>query len=652
MTTITTLAQKPPKTRFFLALKAPNFAAGRRPYDSNVAERPESGFNGCHNERRSPVLGDSAREHPLVGAISHMSMQRQHLITGGALLAMVCGYALMPFIVVDRFILAAIGDVTQLALCLIVFGIAVRNAIVHQRGARLFWALIAVGFVAWSMNQGAWLYYEVFLHKDVPEPFIGDVLLFFHIVPFMAALAVRPHREGGLQRRIFAADAALILLWWMFLYVYTVIPSQYIRPDLATASFFFNVLYMAENALWIVLVAVAAARTSGPWRNIYAAFVAPSIIGIAASQEIDLAIMRNQYYTGSMYDVPFIIGMAILIWSLLWASKQDHAETKAVHHTGEGIAPYVASALALSLAAFAWFAVAGHQNPQVSDFRLKVSLIAVVVLGGVGILRQRLVDRERSRLYHEAQENFENLRRMQEQVVRSEKMVAVGELVGGAAHEINNPLTAILGYAELLEFDHKGTQVSDYAQKIAQQARRTKDLVQNLIRFARPSDSTKKLVDLNSVVQNMIQLRLMDSMKGIDYKIELEPSLPMVWGDPSQLMDVCFHVLGNAADALKDTRGGSIVIRTRAQNGLVRIEVVDDGPGMLEPRRVFDPFYTTKAVGQGTGLGLSVCYGIIRNHQGEIHAENLEGGGARFVIQLPAAPAAITSRKKPPIFKS
>jgi two-component system NtrC family sensor kinase len=150
----------------------------------------------------------------------------------------------------------------------------------------------------------------------------------------------------------------------------------------------------------------------------------------------------------------------------------------------------------------------------------------------------------------------------------------------------------------------------------------------------------------------MIQLRLMDSMKGIDYKIELEPSLPMVWGDPSQLMDVCFHVLGNAADALKDTRGGSIVIRTRAQNGLVRIEVVDDGPGMLEPRRVFDPFYTTKAVGQGTGLGLSVCYGIIRNHQGEIHAENLEGGGARFVIQLPAAPAAITSRKKPPIFKS
>ncbi len=576
-----------------------------------------------------------------------MGIQRKYVIAGGALIALVCGYALMPFFIVDRFTLAAIGDVTQLALCLIVTGIAVRNAIVHQRGARLFWALISFGFLAWSMNQGLWLYYEVFLQLVVPDPFIGDILLFFHIVPFMAALAVRPHREGGLQRRIFAADSALILLWWLFLYVYAVIPSQYIHADLATAAFYYNVLYMGENALWIVLVSIAATRATGPWRKIYGAFVLPSIIGIAASQEIDLAIIRNKYYTGSVYDIPFIIGMAILIWSLLWASQQDHAESKPAHESGQGFASTVASAVALSLAGFAWFAIDGHQNSQVSLFRIKLSLIAVVVFGGVGILRQRLADRERLRLYQEAQENFDNLRRMQEQVVRSEKMVAVGELVGGAAHEINNPLTAILGYAELLDFDQKDAQVSSYAQKIAQQARRTKDLVQNLIRFARTSDSTKKLVDLNSVVQNMIQLRSMETMKGIDYKIDLEASLPMVWGDPSQLMDVCFHVLGNASDALKDTRGGSVVIRTRAQNGLVRLEVVDDGPGMLEPRRVFDPFYTTKAVGHGTGLGLSVCYGIIRDHQGEIHAENLEGGGAKFVIQLPVAPAGITSRKKP-----
>jgi signal transduction histidine kinase len=579
-------------------------------------------------------------------------MTRPNLIAGCGLMAMVCVYALMSLFIADRFVLVAIGDITQLVLCLFVTGIAVRNAVVQQRGARLFWGLIGLGFFAWALNQGAWAYYEIFLRREVPTPFVGDVLLFFHIVPFMAALAVRPHRKGGLQRRIFAADSALILLWWLFLYVYMVIPLQYVHVDIASSSFYYDLLYMAENALWIVLLVIAAVRANGPWRKIYAAFIAPSLLGIAASQEINLAILQTKYYTGSIYDVPFIFAMGVLIWSMLWASRQDHTEEEHKQESWQGFASIVGSLAALSLAAFAWTAHTNHQYVQLADFRLKVSLIAVVVLGSVGILRQNLADRERLRLFRETRDNLENLRRMQQQVVRSEKMVAVGELVGGAAHEINNPLTAILGYAELLTFNQKDEQVLTYAEKIAQQARRTKDLVQNLLRFARPTDSTKKLVNLNTVVQNIIQLRSMEGMKGIEYKVDLENSLPLIWGDPSQLMDVCFHVLGNAADALKDTKGGSIAIRTRAHNGIVRLEVVDDGPGMLEPRRVFDPFYTTKTVGHGTGMGLSVCYGIIRDHQGEIHAENLEGGGARFVIQLPVAPAALVSSKQPAIIRS
>ena len=167
----------------------------------------------------------------------------------GALLAIMGVYALMPSIVGRGFALTAFGDITQVTLCLVLTAMAIRNAIVHRRASRLFWTLIAVGFVAWTINQGCWVYYEIILKRDVPEPFVGDVLLFFHIVPFMAALAVRPHRKGEIQRKIFAADAALILLWWLFLYVYTVIPSQYVHPELSTASFHFNVLYMAENML-------------------------------------------------------------------------------------------------------------------------------------------------------------------------------------------------------------------------------------------------------------------------------------------------------------------------------------------------------------------------------------------------------------------
>lgn len=564
-------------------------------------------------------------------------MNRRHVIAALGLLAFVVVYAIAPFVLHKGFGLTAFGDATQFVLCLSLVAVALWRATREQSAARLFWSLVAVGYAAWTINQFFWIYYEVYLRTDVPDPFLGDVLLFFHIVPLMAALAVRPHRRSGLQRRIFAADAALILLWWVFLYIYTVIPWQYVMQDLATASFYYNVLYMAENALWIVLVSIAALRATGAWRMTYLAFLVPSVIGVAASQEINLAILQEKYFTGSFYDLPFIFGISLLLWSLWWTAGMKHAEGSPLQEQMHSFASRVAALAMLSLAGFAWFAYYNQRYGAVSRFRLGLTLVAFVALGVTSILRQRFADAERSRLYRESQENYDNLRKMQEQLVRSEKMVAVGELVGGAAHQINNPLTAILGYAELLEFGQRDEQVIEYARKIGQQARRTKELVQNLLRFARQSTSEKKLVDLNLVVSHIIQLRNMENGKSIDHQLDLEERLPMVWGDPAQLMDVCFHLLSNAADALKDTGGGSILVRTRSQQGIVRVEVIDDGPGMLEPRRVFDPFYTTKGVGQGTGLGLSVCYGIIRDHQGEIHAENVEGGGARFVIQLPVA---------------
>ncbi|HEU5399986.1 MAG TPA: ATP-binding protein, partial [Terriglobales bacterium] len=117
---------------------------------------------------------------------------------------------------------------------------------------------------------------------------------------------------------------------------------------------------------------------------------------------------------------------------------------------------------------------------------------------------------------------------------------------------------------------------------------------------------------------------------------ELQPDMPWTWGDAAQLTDVCLQLLGNAADALGE-KGGIITVRTHSENGLVTLEVIDDGSGISEPNRVFDPFYTTKGPGKGPGLGLSVCYGIIADHKGEITAENLPDGGARFTVRLPMA---------------
>jgi len=576
-----------------------------------------------------------------------LRMEKQDKIFGATLVGVLLVYLAVSLSLGSGFALTAFADFVQGVLCLAVVVIAVRNAIRKQDASRIFWILMAVGYFAWWINEACWFYYEVVLRADVPDPFFGDILLFFHIVPFMAALAVRPHKEGSLQRRIFATDSALILLWWLFLYIYIVIPWQYVYSDLATASFYYNLLYLAENGTWIILTALLALRAEGAWRRIYLAFLAPAIVGIAASQEIDLALLQNKYYSGSLYDIPFILTVALQVWCLQWASRQDDRERQVSTPVVDSTASRVASIAGLSLAGFAWYAYAHPRYAALSEFRLELSLVAVVVLGSVSVIRQRFADRERSRLYRDARENYENLRRLQEQVVRSEKMVALGELVGGAAHQINNPLTAILGYAELMEHEPSLEKSNEYAKKISQQVRRTKELVQNLLRFAQRTDATKKLLDLNTVVQNTLQLRNMDksTKKSVAYQTELDPALPLVWGNGAELMDVCFNLLSNAADALKETGGGSIIVRTRSQQGIVRLEVVDDGPGMLEPRRVFDPFYTTKISTKGSGLGLSVCYGIIRDHQGEIHAENLEGGGARFVVQLPIA--AVKKQKAP-----
>jgi two-component system NtrC family sensor kinase len=267
-----------------------------------------------------------------------------------------------------------------------------------------------------------------------------------------------------------------------------------------------------------------------------------------------------------------------------------------------------------------------------------VTMVAIVMLGGLVFFKQFLLDRERVRLLAESRRAYADLQRVQAQLVQTEKLASIGQLVSGAAHEINNPLTAILGYSELMESDAAADEtIRAHATKIKIQALRTKNLVSNLLKFARQSKPERKLVQMNTVAESALKLRELDEFgKPIRFVRELQPDLPWTWGDTAQLTDVCLQLLGNAADALGD-KGGIITVRTYGDNGFVNLEVVDNGSGISEPNRVFDPFYTTKGPGKGPGLGLSVCYGIIADHKGEITAENVPDGGARFRVRLPMA---------------
>ncbi len=259
----------------------------------------------------------------------------------------------------------------------------------------------------------------------------------------------------------------------------------------------------------------------------------------------------------------------------------------------------------------------------------------------VAISRQLATTIEKVRLYEETCKAYEDLRRTQEQLLQSEKMSAVGQLIAGVAHELNNPLTAILGYAQLLESEGLNERAQDYVGKMFKQAQRTHRVVQNLLSFARQRKPERVEVDIRRILEETVALRDYDlkvNNIAVEKDLGLEPAL--VVADTHQIEQVFLNIINNAVDAVLETgRSGKLTVRVYCQKGDVCAQFADDGPGIKDPKRIFDPFYTTKNVGKGTGLGLSICYGIVKEHGGDITAHNAPEGGAVIEVRLPRAMA-------------
>ena len=231
---------------------------------------------------------------------------------------------------------------------------------------------------------------------------------------------------------------------------------------------------------------------------------------------------------------------------------------------------------------------------------------------------------------------------LRDKLVHAEKMAAVGQLVSGVAHEVNNPLTAILGFADLLM---ENAEVPESARKdlrvILLEAQRTKQIVQNLLSFARQMPPQRNAVQLNLILRRTIQLRSYDfNSHGVDVVEHLDENLPDIIGDAHQLQQVFLNILNNAYDAVHDVgRPARIEIMSTKTGDAVEVSFCDNGYGISNPDKIFDPFFTTKEVGKGTGLGLSICYGIVKEHGGEILCHNnADGQGATFIVRFPAAP--------------
>jgi PAS domain S-box-containing protein len=228
---------------------------------------------------------------------------------------------------------------------------------------------------------------------------------------------------------------------------------------------------------------------------------------------------------------------------------------------------------------------------------------------------------------------------IQEQLVVTDRLASIGELSSGIAHEINNPLTGVIGFSDLLMSRDIPENIREDLQVINTEARRTASIVKNLLIFARGHPEEKQSANVNEVIQEVLNLRAYEQkVHNIVVDAEFADDIPDILADSLQLQQVFLNIVINAEYFMsKANGGGTFKVKTERNNGNIRATFSDDGPGISpnDISHLFDPFFTTKEIGEGTGLGLSICHGIIAKHEGKISVESKPGKGATFIVELP-----------------
>ena len=540
----------------------------------------------------------------------------------------------------------AFADILGLLLMLAALTITFTNALRRPGQERGFWALMTLGFALWACNQAAWSRSEILLHREIPVPYFFDIILFFHLVPMIAAIAWRPDlakKEGRIGMGVL--NFLMLLGWWIFLYAFLVFPHQYVVLNVDRYNVYFDGLYLLENALLAVVLGVAALTSSGGWRRFYLHFLSVGILYGVGSHFLDLADADKTYYSGSIYDIPLIASLA---WMAAASLSSRSWELKSVEPTmnvrWRKVVPQLAMLAILSLPMLGLWVVLRDQSPPASRmFRMFTVLAAMLVLGAFVFLRQYLQDQALIHVLQESRRGYESQKRLQTQLVQKEKLASLGNLVAGAALEIDHPLAAVMSYSEQLwAREQLSSEQNQLLRKIVNQARRTRDLVADLLTFAQQTPGEKVLVDLGTLLQRAAQmLDTRHSAGKVQIQMSIAPDLPRVQGNANQLFQTFIEIITNAIDAMEDAGGGVLEISAQCQGNDAVLQFSDSGVGIREPDRVFDPFYTTKPVGKGTGLGLSAVYGMIQEHNGQISCQNKPEGGALFVVKfpVPAGPA-------------
>jgi signal transduction histidine kinase len=549
--------------------------------------------------------------------------------------------------------LTTFGDLTQLSLVTLAFGIMAANAFVNRGPVRVFWVLMSLGFAFWISSLSMWVYFEVWLHRSVPDIPASDILVYLKIVPMIGAIGVAPHLDHTRRPRVLGyLDLILLLVYWLYIYVFWVLCYRIAFVDQAIYNFHFDVIDALGNQIVLTFIGYTALRTSGPWRTLYLHFFGATALYTLSSVLSNVAIDYNTYYTGSLYDLPSVAALAWFValgiagWNF---SHVKPAPSNSLVEPGPSSSRKVifwparlAMFATLSTPLIGAILMFPRENlDALRRFRILTTLFTMLIMTLLLFLKQDLLDVGLTKSLDEVSHAYADLGRFRDRLIQSEKLASLGKLVASVARELDKAMSIIPTYTARIESTDATDQgMRNLTAKIDQYAQRTGLLVQKMLGFARETPLESRPVDVGPLIESALKLSRVSRHSHIKVETHEEESALAVKGDASQLLQVFLHIIGNALDAMEGGSPGILSITARAKNQRVEIEFADTGPGLREPQRVFDPFYTTKPVGKGSGLGLSTCYGIIHQHGGEIFCGNHPGGGATFTLVLPAVSKA------------
>ena len=545
------------------------------------------------------------------------------------------------------FRLTALSDVAQCLLLLSGAASFVPLALRSRGRMRLFWSLIILGIGLWFTYQLLWTINEVVLRRDVPDLYAGDVVLFLNLVPLMAALALRPDvPQDEYAARLGRLDFALLLVWWFYLYVLMVIPWQYVVPNVSAYNRKLDSVYLAEKVVVLVGLAACWISSKGQWRKLFAGLFVVCFTYAASSTAANWAIERKTYYTGSLYDIPLSVAMAGLTLIGLW-TKADAPEAEGKVSTVYGVWVARCSMIAVfSLPLFAaWTLSDTAIPPRIRVFRLTLTLVAAFVMGIMVFVRQHRLDHELIYLLDYSRDSFDTLKHLQAQILQSEKLASIGQLVAGAAHELNNPITAMLGYSDLLLSTELTAEQQPLAAKIGQYSRRTKALVASLISFARQAPAPKTLIDLNTLARTAVKLTQpqWESLQ-VDVRTQFDPALPKVLGDSNQLLQMCLQLVGNCLHMMSERGGRILTVSSQRQADTAVLQIVTGVASATSPASI-----STAPVDPEDSFGLAACQGILQEHRGQISCRRREDGAVLLRVELPATEAAPAKEATVPV---